>query len=325
MKIDAVVTWVDGDDPRHAEKRHQHDGRAVPAASRSATRFASRGEIGYCVWSILTFCPFIDRVFVVTDDQRPDVLEDLFARHPDWRARVIIADHRDIFGPHADLLPVFSSRSIETMLHRIPELAEHFLYFNDDIFIGRPCTAKAFFDGGRPVLTGTLRPFPRPAWARLKALLRRAPPRAGFKEAQQRAARLAGRSGSYLLAEHRPHPMRRSTLAAFYEGREEALRAQAGHRFRSPAQISPIGLAHHLELIAGAEVRPPVHGGYIKPVTGARRMRRVADTLDALRRGALETICIQSLDAMDPAQQRLVLEGLEAWMRDPPKDVSPPA
>jgi hypothetical protein len=34
-------------------------------------------------------------------------------------------------------LPTFSSPAIEANLHRIAGLSEHFLYFNDDVFLGK--------------------------------------------------------------------------------------------------------------------------------------------------------------------------------------------
>jgi hypothetical protein len=42
--------------------------------------------------------------------------------------------------------------AIETWLHRIPGLAEHFLYFNDDLFLGSTLPKEALFSAtGRPV------------------------------------------------------------------------------------------------------------------------------------------------------------------------------
>ncbi|MDB6453730.1 Stealth CR1 domain-containing protein [Falsirhodobacter sp. 20TX0035] len=309
--IDAVVTWVDGDDPAHADKRRRFAGGAVHPNARSSTRFASRGEIRYNVWSILSFCPFVDRVFIVTDAQTPRALEVLFADRPDWRDRVRIVDHRDLYREHADLLPVFSSRSIETMLFRTPDLAEHFLYLNDDIFIGRPVAEDLFFQKGQPVLQGRLHRFPNPVLARLKAWVKPGPARAGFKDAQQRAARLVGVRDRYFLAEHRPHPMRRSTFERFFDAHPDLLRAQAAPRFRSADQFSPIGLAHHLELGAGAKVVPPSPSGYLKPTSRPDKRKAV---LEALRQGRLDTVCIQSLDAMAPADQDAVVAALDAWV-----------
>jgi hypothetical protein len=34
---------------------------------------------------------------------------------------------------------------IEACLHRIPELSEHYIYFNDDVFLGAPTTPHDFF------------------------------------------------------------------------------------------------------------------------------------------------------------------------------------
>ncbi|WP_275783723.1 stealth family protein [Pararhizobium gei] len=316
MEIDAVVTWVDGEDPRHQAKRALHQTENAHPVSVAPTRFASRGEIKYCLWSILTFCPFVRRVFIVTDGQRPDLLDSMIAERPDWSGRVEIVDHAVIYGEHADLLPVFSSRSIETMLHRIPDLAENFIYLNDDIFVGRPLTADYFFQGQMPVLRGRLVRFPNRTIARIKSLFRRGRRRAGFKEAQQQAARLVGTRDRYLLAEHHPHALRRSTMAGFFADKSAILRAQAGHRFRSPEQFSPIGLANHLELEKGAPVEAPDGLGYIKPPR--RRSARVSmtATLDALVNGKLSAICVQSLDAMSEADYEAVRSGLDLWSRD---------
>nr|MCU0410346.1 Stealth CR1 domain-containing protein [Bacteroidales bacterium] len=53
--VDAVVLWVDGSDPRLAEKRNKYLGEAGLASHRGAlsTFYASNNEIRYCVFSIL--------------------------------------------------------------------------------------------------------------------------------------------------------------------------------------------------------------------------------------------------------------------------------
>lgn len=302
-------------------KRTRYLTDGVHRDAQAATRFSSRGEIGYSVRSILRFCPFVRRVFIVTDAQYPAALDPILAEHPDWRDRVEIVDHRTIFGEHADLLPVFSSRSIETMIHRVPGLAECFIYLNDDIFIGRELAPEHFFRASKPVLRGVMKPFPSPLTLRLKSLLRRGPRRAGFKEAQRNAARLVGRERSYLLAEHHPHAMRGSTLAAFFETRPALLRAQAGHRFRSPEQVSPIGLANQLELAQGALIEPSRDVGYIRPPKRKRDRTAISATLALLNRGALAALCVQSLDAMGEPDRQMVLAGLDRRYRPRGEDV----
>lgn len=297
--IDAVLTWVDGADPAHAARRARFADPTAHADAVGAVRFADSGEIRYAVASVLRFCPFVRRIYIVTDRQRPAGLDDL----PSGPDRIRIVDHAKAFGEHVDLLPVFSSRSIETMLHRIPDLAERFVYLNDDIFVGRAMTADDYFDGDRPILQGTMKSFPGPIARRVKAIFDGGRP--GYGTAQRAAARLAGRTSTYLLAEHQPQPMRRSTLAAFYDGRVEALRAQAGHRFRSSDQVSPIGLTHHLELAGGARAISPRDVGYVRPgrPTGAA----LRATMDLLASGGFASFCVQSLERM-PRDDRAVVQ-----------------
>ncbi len=304
--IDAVVTWVDGADPAHRAARARFGDGAAEAAS-AETRFASSGEIYYAVRSLLAFCPFVRRIHVVTDGQHPAPLDPILAT-PEAARRVRVVDHREIFAEHADLLPVFSSRSIETMMHRIPGLAERFVYLNDDIFVGRPMGQEDFFDGDCPVLRGRMTRLPGPGLARVKRWLRRDRP--GYALAQREAARAVGRRDTYLMLEHTPHALRRDTLERFFAGRPEALRAQAGHRFRAAGQLSPVGLAMHLELAKGACVAAPDAAGYVRPgrPTGAALER----TMAALERGDWASLCVQSLDLMGPEDRRTVLSALAA-------------
>ncbi len=304
--IDAVVTWVDGADPAHRAARARFgDGAAADATA--ATRFASSGELRYAVGSLLRFCPFVRRIHVVTDAQHPAPLDPLLADRA-VADRVRVVDHRAIYGEHADLLPVFSSRSIETMIHRIPGLADRFLYLNDDIFVGRPRHEAEFFDGDRPVLRGRMARLPHPALAWARRRLR--PERPGYGMAQRAAARSLGRRRDFLMLEHTPHALRRDTLAAHYADRPEALRRQAGFRFRDAGQLSPVGLAMHLELAAGARVAPVVDAGYVRP--GRPTGRALEAVMARLRAGGFASFCVQSLDRMTPADRAVVLAALEA-------------
>src|SRR6185437_13294000 len=62
---------------------------------------------------------------------------------------ISIIDHTEIFKDKKDL-PTFNSQAIESNLHRIPHLAEHFIYFNDDFFLGAPVQHKDFFTSAQP-------------------------------------------------------------------------------------------------------------------------------------------------------------------------------
>lgn len=135
--IDIVYTWVDGADPvwRARWKAHagavRHDGRGADEA-----RFRSHDELRYSLHSVATCLPWVRRIFIVTDGQRPT-----------WAAslpRVQFVDHRDLID--ARYLPTFNSHVIEAHLHRIDGLAEHFIYFNDDVLVARALPPGHFFE-----------------------------------------------------------------------------------------------------------------------------------------------------------------------------------
>lgn len=56
---------------------------------------------------------------------------------------ISIVDHRAIIAE--EFLPTFNSHVIEAHLHKINGLSEHFIYFNDDVFVGRPLHPGHFF------------------------------------------------------------------------------------------------------------------------------------------------------------------------------------
>ncbi|MGC5083508.1 capsule biosynthesis protein CapC, partial [Escherichia coli] len=73
-----------------------------------------------------------------TDSPTPEWLAD----HP----KVTIVRSEEFFADPS-VLPTHNSHAVEAQLHRIPGLAEHFLYSNDDMFFGRPVTPELFFSG----------------------------------------------------------------------------------------------------------------------------------------------------------------------------------
>ncbi|OGQ83778.1 MAG: hypothetical protein A3F90_04185 [Deltaproteobacteria bacterium RIFCSPLOWO2_12_FULL_60_19] len=139
--MDAVYSWVDGSTPRFA-----HDLQLVCAgAERSAVdvrrrRFRDNGELRYSMRSLVRFAPWLRRIYLVTNGDVPAWL----ARYSN---RVEVVTHAALFDTTDDL-PTFNSNAIEMHLHRIPGLSRKFLYLNDDVFFGRPCTLAGFSDGG---------------------------------------------------------------------------------------------------------------------------------------------------------------------------------
>ncbi|MGH8879062.1 MAG: stealth conserved region 3 domain-containing protein, partial [Stackebrandtia sp.] len=137
--IDVVYTWVDSRDPQWQATRGQYGGETEPGPISAANdeRYLDREELKHSLRSLWMFAPFVRHIYIVTADQHPSWLSTI-----DSRVRVV--SHRELF-PDASVLPTFNSHAIESCLHRIPGLSENFLYFNDDVFLGREVTVDDFF------------------------------------------------------------------------------------------------------------------------------------------------------------------------------------
>ena len=129
-EIDAVVTWVNGQDPEHRKKKQTYI-KKREAGSVAGTdvdgRFFEAGEVKYCIHSIRKFAPWIRNIYLVTDEQCPAWL----TCQETLRLNISIIDHRIIFRDHPGSLPTFNSISIESLLWKIPGLSEKYIVFNE--------------------------------------------------------------------------------------------------------------------------------------------------------------------------------------------------
>ena len=173
-KIDFVITWVDGSDEKWlAEKRAFAEGRPLiektsstskrafaenqpstknqpsiigrpslekPRFDSSDLRFRNDFDfLKYWFRGVEKFAPWVNRIFFVTAGHLPDWL------NPDHPKLKII--HHSDFIPK-EFLPTFNSHTIENNLHRIAELSENFVYFNDDFYLLRKTRSEDFFKDG---------------------------------------------------------------------------------------------------------------------------------------------------------------------------------
>ena len=122
IRGDIVITWVDGADPAHQARRDHYIGRAAQPLHGNGTnphRWSCNDELSYCLRSIANHATNVRKIWIVTDDQTPD----LSALTPAMRAKIQIVDHREIFAGYEDVLPTFNSLSIETFLWRAAQSA----------------------------------------------------------------------------------------------------------------------------------------------------------------------------------------------------------
>ncbi|MDR0329004.1 MAG: Stealth CR1 domain-containing protein, partial [Planctomycetaceae bacterium] len=145
--IDLVYLWVDGSDPVWlAKKNATLAAMNEPLHSDAATpdRFDDKDELKFSLRSVEKNMPWINHIYIVTDNQVPKWLN---TENP----RISIVDHRDIVPP--EYLPTFNATALELFLHKIPGLSEHYIFANDDFFAGSPLTPEFFFNPfGDPIV-----------------------------------------------------------------------------------------------------------------------------------------------------------------------------
>ncbi len=312
--IDVVITWVDGQDLAHRAKRAEYTTDKKETQREDiggATRFDSVGEIYFSVSSLLRFAPFVRKIFIVTDNQNPQ-LESLVAEYfPSTRTQIEIVDHRVIFEGYEEYLPVFNSLSIETMLWRIPGLSQRYVYLNDDNFLLSEHSVEQWFEGEKLVSFG------EKFSSRTARFLRWIKPRKnghktfGYKDAMVNAADLVG-AKSFRLFPHAPTSQLKSLLAEFFEKHPEAMIQNIAHRFRDPSQYNPQTLCQLLAEEKGLceykSVKKHIlfvnhceREGYI-----ARKLREAENSNDLMMG------CANSLDRASQKELRLFKE----WLSD---------
>ncbi len=133
--IDIVVMWVDGSDPDWLAEKSRFD-KLGRSDSNGAFCFRDYGLMKYWFRAVETYIPWFRKIHFVTWGHLPAFLD---TSHP----KLNIVYHRD-FMPEGTL-PCFNSSALEMNLFRINGLSEHFIYFNDDMFVLRPLDQTDFF------------------------------------------------------------------------------------------------------------------------------------------------------------------------------------
>lgn len=250
-----VYTWVDDRDPvwragynatLRACDHGEMNGQAVNGA-----RFRNRDELRYSLRSLAQHADFVRRVHIVTAGQVPSWLDE-------DAPNVRVTRHEEILD--AECLPTFNSHAIETGLHRIEGLAEHYLYLNDDFFFGRDCTPSTFF-----TRDGLPKVFPD----------ERATVPAGPPSPADPPVNSASKNTRDLMRaefdlpvdrkiQHVPYPQRRSLLAEMEERFPTAFKQTARNPFRHYTDVNIAScLSHYYALAIHAGVPADVPAAYI--------------------------------------------------------------
>lgn len=149
--IDFVITWVDGADPEwQKEKKEvlQKLGVTDQTDDRKE-RYRDWDSLKYWFRGVEQYAPWVRKIHFVTWGHVPEWLN---TKHP----KLHIVKHEEFIPKR--FLPTFNSHVIEWNFHRIKGLAEHFVYFNDDMFLLKELKEEDFFQKGLPVDMLALQP-----------------------------------------------------------------------------------------------------------------------------------------------------------------------
>lgn len=248
LEIDAVFTWVDGKDPCFLRDKLKHSSFSPPAplaqwslqseytgekeklegeveTAQAEQRFRNLEELRYALRAIDRFAPWFRRIHIVTNGQVPDWLD---TDHP----KIRIVTHKTLFSNSRDL-PCFNSNAIELHLDKIPHLTEHFVYFNDDFFLGRAVEPSDFLDedGRHRVFVESNRPLPYHMTDR--ALM-------GHMWAYNHRLldTVIGRSHGRTIFAHTPQMYRKSMFSLMKEQWPNEVDLTIQHKFRTPFDVA---------------------------------------------------------------------------------------
>ncbi|MBF4581485.1 stealth family protein [Curtobacterium sp. VKM Ac-2865] len=265
--IDIVFSWVDGNAIEYQRARQAAQSSAVLGEGDDApARFRQINELKYALRSVYMYAPWVRTIYIATDSPAPAWL----AEHP--RVRIVRSEE---FFADPSVLPTHNSQAVESQLHHIPGISEHFIYSNDDMFFGRPVDPSVFFSPGsvsKFLLADT----------RI-GLGSNNPRRSGFENSARVNRRLLQqRFGAVTTRhlEHAPTPLRASIMTEMEHEFADEFRATAASRFRAAENISVTNsLYHYYALLTGrAIVQENVPVGYID-TTMLSGLRELEDLL----------------------------------------------
>ena len=258
--IDVIITWVDGNDPKHIEKRNKYlkeiDQDTHPWGILEG-RFVEVNEVKYCLYSIRKFAPWIRNIFLVTDEQCPAWLTE----EVQSELGVIVIDHKIIFRDHLEYLPTFNTRSINTLLWKIPDLADKYIVFNDDCFLLNHASREDFFCENSIIVRGKWHSAKIAFSGKIKRTIKFIFRIGNFRENPWKvnnlnlnSARLIGFRNEYFETLHSPLPSLRSVIAEYYDKNPEIMEENVKYRFRNKFQHTASSLLVHFVLRQGRAI-----------------------------------------------------------------------
>lgn len=244
LKIDFVLIWVDGNDIEWQKIRNKYSDNPEDI---SDSRYRDWGVLRYWFRSVEKYAPWVNKIHFVTCNQWPSWLN---RNNP----KLNCVAHSD-YIPN-EWLPTFSSHTIELNIHRIKGLEEHFVYFNDDMFLNAKTSPKDFFHKGIPCDCAILNPIkisgiPNIVVNNLKVIDKHFSFQSQFKNnigkwinvkygklMLRTVALLPWQSFTGFYEPHTPYSFLKSTFENVWREESKLLQTVCSRRFRSDADVN---------------------------------------------------------------------------------------
>jgi hypothetical protein len=212
FSIDIILTYVDNTDEIWQKAISQYDTTINPK------RYRQWNNLKYLFRGIDKYMSWINNVYLVVSnpEQVPDFIN---------QENVKIILHKDIIPE--EYLPTFNSTTIEMFLYKIPNLSEHFIYFNDDMFPMKNINQNEFFEeeNGYPIYELIHRTHAHNIF-RMQC-------RNSFRLAKSLTNKNYNNPNYYFYIKHSADPMLKSDCEELWQKAEDKLRWSIS-KFREP-------------------------------------------------------------------------------------------
>lgn len=307
--IDAVITWVNSSDEVWQQKINKYLQQKIDWDNKKAsTRYNSLNEIEITITSIIKNATFIKNIYLVTDNQKPLRFNQLVSLANKFGVNLILINHNIIFKGFEEYLPTFNSQTIETLLYRIPNLSECFLYFNDDMFLVNKTKITDFFIDGKPVLRGKWVKYNEDVLLKKTFYTKKKKNKISHRKAKETGSKLIGFKKNYTFY-HTPYPLRKSTFDNYFKQNKDVLISNIKHRFRHIDQFVPQSLINHIEIKNGTWIQESKISllyfqsyNFFKFIIKLKKLENRGDYL---------FMCLQSLELAPKKTLKLILNWID--------------
>lgn len=303
--VDIVIPWVDGSDPVWlAEKAlYEKNIQDSDGEKNSAKRYRDLNLMKYWFRGIEKFAPWARKIHFITWGHVPDFLK---TDHP----RLHIVNHRE-FIPSA-CLPMYNTSVIEVSLHKISDLAERFVYFNDDVFLLKRTKLDDYFCNGVPKINAVECPIFQEGvyghhlkndidlvnrnFVKKKQIKKNVKKWLSAKTIKGKMCNIvASPWEKYLgfVVEHGPMPYLKKTWLDVWNKEEEFMRRTQSCRFRSTKNVNQ-NLFHFWQIANGDFVQGRLLQQMFELTDGA-----VDDVCNVVKQQKFQSICINDGDLSD--------------------------